>query len=138
MKTDEQLIWEAYQFPKYMSLNDIYGGLEDIPEDEALYHSVDPEHGYIKLPVITLSYDKLLELTTYQKDMAVYQAYELFADDDQKEIVEEYKKDKNKLYEQPVVVNINTALDGYHRIIAAIQLKTFLYAVDISDLEGVE
>jgi hypothetical protein len=118
-----------------MSLNDIYGDIEyDVPEDEALYHAVDPELGDVQLPIIELSVEKLLQLTTYQDDTTVFRAYKDFADSEQKKIVKPYTKNTDELHENPVVINNNTALDGYHRIVAAILTKQPLKALDISDI----
>ena len=108
--------------------------LNDIPEDEALYHAVDPELGDVQLPIIELSVEKLLQLTTYQDDTTVFRAYKDFADSEQKKIVKPYTKNTDELHENPVVINNNTALDGYHRIVAAILTKQPLKALDISDI----
>lgn len=118
-----------------MSLNDIYGDLYyGIPENEALYHAVDPENGDIQLPIIKLSPEELKSLTTYQNNTTVYQAYQNFAERSQKQIVKNYIKNKNELHEQPIVINNTTAIDGYHRIAAAILSNQSLNAVDISEL----
>lgn len=118
-----------------MSINDIYGDIEyNIPESEALYNAIDPEMGDIQIPIKTLSPDQLLKLTTYKDDTTVFQAYKDFADRDQKQIVNHYKKNRNELHETPIVINNNTALDGYHRIIAAILTKQSLKVLDISDI----
>jgi hypothetical protein len=119
-----------------MSLNDIYGDIEyDVPENEALYSAVDPEIGDIQIPIKTLSPDQLLKLTTYKDDTTVFQAYKDFADRDQKQIVNHYKKNLNELHDNPIVINNNTALDGYHRIIAAILMKQSLKVLDVSDIQ---
>jgi hypothetical protein len=118
-----------------MSLNDIYGDIEyDIPESEALYSAIDPEMGDIQIPIKTLSPDQLLKLTTYQDDTTVFQAYKDFADREQKQIVNHYKKNRNELHENPIVIDNNTALDGYHRIIAAILTQQSLKVLDVSDI----
>jgi hypothetical protein len=90
--------------------------------------------GDIQIPIKTLSPDQLLKLTTYKDDTTVFQAYKDFADRDQKQIVNHYKKNRNELHETPIVINNNTALDGYHRIIAAILTKQSLKVLDISDI----
>jgi hypothetical protein len=132
MRNELQLMWESLN-PSKMSLNDIYGDLEDVDESEALYHAVDPEMGDIPLDVITLSTDQLKKLTTYNDDTTVWDAYVNFAGKDQKKIVKDYIR--TRLYKDtPIVVNMNTAIDGYHRIIAAIYNKDSLQAPDISDL----
>ena len=135
MKTEEELIWESYtNSQKTMSLNDVYGDLYDIPESEALYHAVDPEKGDIQLPVLTLSVEDLKKLTTYTRDMTVFDAYQEYADKEQKDIVKQYLKDKSYKSE-PIIINISTVIDGYHRLIAAILDNSRLTALDISDLD---
>ena len=131
---DLGLIYESMD-NNTMSLNDIYGDIEyDVPESEALYSAVDPEMGDIQIPMKTLSPDQLLNLTTYKDDTTVFQAYKDFADRDQQQIVNHYKKNRNELHENPIVIDNNTALDGYHRIIAAILTKQSLKVLDVSDI----
>lgn len=132
MKTEEELIWESYT-QKTMSLNDIYGDLYDIPENEALYNAVDPEQGDTELPILTLTPDDLKKLTTYSNDTTVFYAYKHFSEKEQRDIVKDYRKNKNYT-QRPIIINMTTAIDGYHRIVAAILDNSNLNALDISDL----
>jgi hypothetical protein len=132
---DSELIWESYT-QSTMSLNDIYGDIKyDVPENEALYHAVDPEMGDIQLPIIELLPIQLKQLTTYKNDTTVFDAYKEYADREQKKIVKHYIQNNSQLHETPIVINNTTALDGYHRIIAAILTKQNLRAIDISDID---
>lgn len=80
----EQLYMEMSESKKVISLADIYGDIDEIPENEALYYEVDEDIFWVKIPVKVMSPDELKKLTTYQGDMTVLEAYQDFADKEQK------------------------------------------------------
>ena len=117
-----------------MTLNSIYGDLNDIPEDELLYHLIDPELGNIEMNIIQMSLDDMLKIMTDKGDMTVIDAYKKFADKEQKNIVNFYRKNKNELEKYPIIIKDNLLVDGYHRLVASYLNKQPIKALNISQI----
>ena len=126
-------LWEIYTniVLENISLNDIYGDLENVDEDELLYHMVDPNDGDIKLPVRKLQPDDIKRLQIDDANTTLWEAYEQYATRGQKEIVDEYVKN---MPSKPIIVKGNLLVDGYHRAIASLIRNTPIHALDLKDL----
>jgi len=92
MIEENQKIWESYQDQDdKITLNQIYDDISNIPENEALAHEIGWEDGDFPLPILTFSPEQLSQLKTYQGDITVWEAYQKFAEKDQKSIVQKYR-----------------------------------------------
>lgn len=116
---------------KTITLDDIYDGdaLYNVPPTEILYDYLSDKNVSMPIALDFLFPESLSQLETYMGDMTVIEAYEEFADEEQRELVDDYREDPDK--ETPIVTYGKTLLDGYHRCVAAILNKQPILVVDI-------
>ena len=114
-----------------ITLNDLYDWHELNDESETLYHWTSPPDHDIPFTVKTMQPNDLKKLTTSTGDMTILNAFNKFADQEQKQLV----KDKIKNYDKNRIIIIanNTIIDGNHHTIAAILSNNPAKYIDIYD-----
>lgn len=116
------------------TLGDIYGSLWEIEEGEILStYGLAEEDFDQPLPIHTLSVDQLKALRAYGSEDTVVEMFRNAAPE-QIEIVKHYVENPADRNEKPIVTENDAALDGYHRIIAAIKVGEPLRSVNTADL----
>lgn len=127
---------------KTIRLREMISSLDDIEEGEILLNYIDEDDLDKEYIVNTIPWKQLYTIKTIRGDMEVIEAYENYASDWQKELVESYvdmiKSGKLPYPENVVIMNKGRLLDGHHRLVAHYLAEKDLEYIDISKSRGLK
>lgn len=123
---------DTHKVGDMVAMSELYSNSELMDESELLYNFLSPKDYDTPVVVRSATPDFLRELTGRNPDMGVEEEFDAYASQSQRRYVE---KMMNDLTGEIVVVYGDQAVDGFHRIVAAIKSNTPLMYVDLKDLD---
>lgn len=115
----------------HMSLNDIYGSIDDVDESEMIRSYIDsPNDWELQFPIKTFTANDLKQLQVANSMNTILDVYDKYATDKQKTNVKYYVNNAVERNATPIVVVGKTLADGHHRVVAAILTNSSLQGID--------